>query len=114
MSNSLIRMDSWYGNGLRWTNEDVNMDDYLIPEDYDLQRVCHRVTYGPGWVLLKRMFSEEDIAMAKERILGDQEQKLKEFLEMDKDASHNSYGGLKWGLLARGKIFAKVTNERHS
>ena len=102
----LNKMDSWFGTGLRWSNADVNMEEYRIPEDYDLQKVCHAVTYGPGWVLLRNMFSEEDIAMAKERILVDEEVKIKEL--QDKDARHNNYDGLRWGLLARGKIFAKV------
>ena len=103
------RKGSWDGTGLRWSNADVDMEDYLVPEDYDLQRVCHRVTYGPGWVLLKRMFSEKDVAMAKERILVDEEDKVKAF--QHKDSSHNNYDGLRWGLLARGKIFAKVDSQ---
>ena len=95
------------GVGFRWKNEDVDMDDFLIPDDYDLQKVCHQVTYGPGWVLLKRMFNNKDVAMAKERILVSDEDVVDEF--QDKDACHNNYGGLRWGLLERGKIFAKVT-----
>ena len=97
------------GVGFRWKNEDVDMDDFLIP-DYDLQEVCHRVTYGPGWVLLKRMFNTKDVAMAKERILVSDEDAVDEF--QDRDACHNNYGGLRWGLLARGKIFAKVAKIR--
>ena len=108
-SNSVVRRGSSSSDkvdGLRWKNEDVEMDDYMIPTDYDLEEVCHRVTYGPGWVLLKKMFSEEDVAMARERILVEDKRSVSRF--QDKDSSHNNYNGLRWGLLSRGKIFAKV------
>ena len=91
---------------LKWTNDDVDMMDWIIPEDYDLNKVCHAVTYGPGWVLLKRMFSEKDIEMANERIMVSKLGEHKKF--SNKDDKHNNFNGLTWGLLSRGKIFAKL------
>jgi len=72
-------------------------------------QVCHRVTFGPGWVLLKGMFSTRDVEMARERLLLGSGAETKTF--SNKDDIHNNFGGLTWGLLSRGKIFAKATGE---
>ena len=94
---------------LRWRNEDVDMEDWSWPEDYDVNAVCQRITYGPGWVLLKKMFSDRDVEMARERILINKIQKTKGGRFSYTDDSHNNFNGLTWGLLSRGKIFAKVS-----
>ena len=94
---------------LQWRNEDVEIEDWLWPEDYDVNDVCERITTGPGWVLLKKMFSDKDVEMARERILINKIQKTKGGRFSYTDDSHNNFNGLTWGLLSRGKIFAKVS-----
>ena len=98
---------------LRWTNDDVDMMDWKMPEHFDANVICHDITYGPGWVLLKGMFSEKDIEMARERLLKNKTFEDKEFEEhvgdfLETDDRHNNFDGLTWGLLSRGKIFAKI------
>ena len=98
---------------LRWTNDDVDMMDWKMPEDFDANVICHDITYGPGWVLIKGMFSEKDIEMARERLLKNKTFEDKEFEEhvgdfLETDDRHNNFDGLTWGLLSRGKIFAKI------
>ena len=94
---------------LRWRNEDVDMEDWSWPEDYDVNAVCHRITFGPGWVLLKKMFSDKDVEMARERILISKIPKGRRF--SNTDDRHNNFNGLTWGLLSRGRIFAKVPSQ---
>ena len=87
----------------------MDIEDWRWPEDYDVTDVCERVTTGPGWVLLKKMFSDRDVEMARERILINKIQKTKGGRFSYTDDSHNNFSGLTWGLLSRGKIFAKVS-----
>ena len=91
---------------LKFSDEDVDLTDWQIPPDYDLLEVCHRVTYGPGWVLLKGMFSKRDVEMARERIVLSKLKEIQSFIQQD--AKHNNYNGLTWGLLHRGRIFTKL------
>ena len=51
---------------LQWRNEDVEIEDWRWPEEYDVNDVCDRITMGPGWVLLKKMFSDKDVEMARD------------------------------------------------
>ena len=69
--------------------------------------MCHKITFGDGWVVLKKMFSAKDVEMARERLFS---QKLINTIEtfVNQDDLHNNYGGLTWGLLSRGRIFTKM------
>ena len=49
---------------LQWSDEDVDMEDWRMPGDYDVEAVCYEITHGPGFVLLKRMFGDKDLEMA--------------------------------------------------
>ena len=91
---------------LKWTNDDVDMEAWQMPDNCDVTEICTRVTYGPGWVLLKKMFSDQDVEMARERILMSKIGEHQKF--SNTDDKHNNFNGLTWGLLSRGKIFAKV------
>ena len=91
---------------LRYSDDDVCMDDWQMPKDYNLEEVCHKITYGNGWVLLQKMFSDVDVEMAKERIFNHKFGRMIEFV--NPDDKHNNYSGLTWGLLSRGKVFAKM------
>ena len=53
------------------------------------------------------MFSARDVEMARERLLLGSGAETKTF--SNKDDIHNNFGGLTWGLLSRGKIFAKAS-----
>ena len=92
---------------LKYRDEDVCMEDWQVPNDYNLDDVCEKITSGPGWIQLQGMFSMKDVGMAKERIF---EHKFGEENNgfADKDAKHNNYAGLTWGLLSKGKVFAKM------
>ena len=40
-----------------------------VSECYQFQ-VCHKITFGDGWVVLKNMFSAKDVQMATERLFS--------------------------------------------
>lgn len=54
------------------------------------------------------MFSERDVEMAYERIVSHKITTDASSNFMKPDDKHNNYGGLTWGLLSRGRIFAKM------
>ena len=56
------------------------------------------------------MFSARDVEMARERLLLGSGAETKTF--SNKDDIHNNFGGLTWGLLSRGKIFAKASGAK--
>ena len=91
---------------LKYTDDDVVMGNWRYPRGYDLEEVCKKITHGDGWVVLKGMFSNSDIEMAKERIFKHKFGETNGFV--NRDDRHNNYTGLTWGLLSRGKIFAKI------
>ena len=37
---------------------------------YSQFQVCHKITFGDGWVVLKNMFSAKDVQMATERLFS--------------------------------------------
>ena len=94
------------GDLLHFNDGDVDLSDWQIPPDFDLQEVYHRLTLGPGWVLLKGMVSGKDVEMAKERIMRSKRNEIQIFDQ--KDVKQNNYNGLTWGLLHRGRIFTKL------
>ena len=57
--------------------------------------------------MVQGMFSARDVEMARERLLLGSGAETKTF--SNKDDIHNNFGGLTWGLLSRGKIFAKAS-----
>ena len=81
------------------------MNNWKTPRGYNLEEVCHKITYGDGWVVLKGMFSRTDIEMARELIFMITFGEVNGFV--NPDDKHNNFSGLTWGLLSRGKIFAK-------
>ena len=62
---------------------------------------------NPRLSLVQGMFSARDVEMARERLLLGSGAETKTF--SNKDDIHNNFGGLTWGLLSRGKIFAKAS-----
>ena len=92
---------------LQWSDEDVDMEDWCMPGDYDVDAVCQEITHGPGFVLLKRMFGDKDLEMARERVMPSATKPSVETFSA-KESSQNNFGGLSWGLLCRGRIFAKL------
>lgn len=55
------------------------------------------------------MFHDHDVEMARERLLNSDVDENQKF--SNTDDKHNNFTGLTWGLLSRGKIFAKVKSE---
>ena len=82
------------------------MNNWKTPRGYNLEEVCQKITYGDGWVVLKGMFSNTDVEMAKERIFIHKFGEANGFV--NPDDKHNNYSGLTWGLLPRRKIFVKL------
>ena len=76
------------------------------PSGYNLEDVFRKITSGDGWVVLKGMFSNTDVEMAKEWIFIHKFGESNGFV--NPDDKHNNYSRLTWGLLSRGKIFAKI------
>ena len=82
------------------------MDNWQTPRGYNLENMYHKITCGDGWVVLKGIFSDTDFEMAIERIFIHKFGEANGFV--NPDDKHNNYSGLTWGLLSRGKIFAKI------
>ena len=91
---------------LKYNDDNVCMDSWQIPKDYNVEEVCKKICYGQGWVLLQGMFGKKDVEMAKERIFNHKFGQVSGFTKPDD--KHNNYSGLTWGLLSRGKVFAKL------
>ena len=45
---------------LKYSDDDVSMDKWQVPKDYNLEDGCHKITHGQGWVLLSGMFCKKD------------------------------------------------------
>ena len=82
------------------------MDNFQMSKDYNLEDVCHKIIYGTGYVHLQEMFSNKDVEMAKERIFNHNCCEVN--MCINQDGKQNNYSGLTWGLLSRGKVFAKM------
>ena len=62
-------MNKSFSNGIsKYSDNDVSMTSWKFPSGYDVQDVCDKITHGDGWVILKGMFDEKGVEMAKERI----------------------------------------------
>ena len=83
---------------LSHSDSDVDIGNYSIPKNYDLDRVLEAVIRGPGYFKLKGMFSEADMAMARERVLyyTNPYTRLKDKDLNKKDEQHNHYEGMIW------------------
>jgi len=99
-------------SGLKYTDEDVNMNDYIIPEDLDVNDIVDRITNGEGYFIIRGLYSEMDTEMARERVFY--HTKAREFMRqvedhhVDFDERHNKFNGLVWALINKGKIFEKM------
>lgn len=93
---------------------------YQMPDNYDLDKIKQEIVNGTGFVLLKNMFSKEDVEEASE-IIRDHTNAITVDTNTDdsKSGRHNSYGkgdytyngersGIVWRLLGKGKIFEKI------
>lgn len=96
---------------LRFKDEDVEMGNYQIPDNWDIQRVLEAITTGPGYFHLKGVFSEKDVAMARERIHfhnhADKALKAQQKKHITQDEKHNNFNGMVWALFNKGKVFEK-------
>jgi len=94
-------------------SQSVKMHDYIIPKDLNIDEIVDKVTNGDGYYIIRGLFSEEDIAMAREKVFF--HTKAKEFVKhreesnhVDNDERHNKFNGLVWALLNKGEIFEKL------
>lgn len=53
---------------LDFTDEDVNMEDFQYPREYDLDEAVYAITEGSGYYLLKGMFNKRDVEIARDRV----------------------------------------------
>jgi len=92
----------------------IDMNNFQIPEDFDLDRVVEEVTKGSGWIVLKSMYSAEDVKLAKDIVY---QYNKADNITMDRnedarhksrDEAHNKYNGLVWALFNKGRIFEKM------
>lgn len=101
---------------LKYSDKDVDFDNFIIPSDYNLEKVLHAVTdiNAPGWIKLEGVFSKEDVEMARERVAHHTNANfyMRRFENQDEhevqDELHNNYKGLVWALISKGKIFEKM------
>jgi len=98
-------------NSMLYSDNDVDMANFQIPKDFDINKVVEAITTGDGWIKLEGMYSEKDILMARERIYH--HNKADKFLnnnkhENHKDELHNNFSGMVWALFNKGRIFEKM------
>ncbi len=48
--------------------DDIEMDDFLEPVDFSLDDAVKEITEGSGYYLMKGMFTQKDVDLAKERV----------------------------------------------
>merc|ERR1712172_175002 len=92
----------------------IDMNNFQIPEDFNLERVVEEVTKGSGWIVLKSMYSAKDVKLAKDIVY---QYNKADNITMDRnedarhksrDEQHNKYNGLVWALFNKGRIFEKM------
>lgn len=97
---------------LEFLDDDVDMGDYIIPKDINIDEIVDKVTNGEGYYIIRGLYSEKDAAMARERVFF--ETHAKEYIEhiedhhVDNDERHNKFNGLVWALFNKGRIFEKM------
>jgi len=99
---------------LRYSDDDVDMNDYIIPEDLDINTIIDQITNGEGYYIIRGLYSAKDAEMARERVFF--HTKAKDFMKqveehhLDFDERHNKFNGLVWALINKGKIFEKMAS----
>merc|ERR1719410_1291284 len=81
-------------------DDGIDMKNFQIPEDFDLEKVVEVVTKGSGWYVLKGMYSQEDVDNANNVTKASD--------HLTRDEAHNKYNGLVWALFNKGRIFEKM------
>merc|ERR1712156_436130 len=98
--------------------EPLDMNNFQIPEGFNLDAVVEAVTKGAGWIKLEQMYSAADVERAKEVVYHhNQADKRNVTLNKHKhetrDEAHNKYNGLVWALFNKGRIFEKMAQHSH-
>merc|ERR1719471_2467454 len=103
------------GCGLDNMDMNIDMKNFLIPENFDIDSVVKEVTEGSGWFVLKGMHSKEEVNLAKEIVYqhnkANKQVTDKETHEKNhktRDEAHNKYNGLVWALFNKGRVFEKM------
>lgn len=97
---------------IEFSDDDVDMGNYIIPKDLNMDEIIDKITNGEGYYIIRGLYSEEDVAMARERVFA--ETHAKEYIEhiedhhVDTDERHNKFNGLVWALFNKGRIFEKM------
>jgi len=91
---------------------DVDMDDYQMPLNYDLDKAVEAIKNGDGFFLLKKMFSKKDVQIARSAVDHfTKHERVDTNTDHSTSAKHNSYGdssgGIIWRLIGKDKIFDK-------
>jgi len=93
--------------------DDVDMHDYLRPVNFDLQEIVNEITNGKGFFVLKQVFSNKDVKIARSVVDHcTKNKRVDTNTDFSTSGRHNSYGGASggiiWGLLGKDKIFDKI------
>jgi len=96
--------------GLLYNDDDVDIRSFNIPANFDLGNVVDAITTGDGWFLLRNMYTERDITMAREKVYhhNKADKMIKHKKHTTTDDAHNNYSGMVWALFNKGKIFEKM------
>ncbi|XP_059078334.1 uncharacterized protein LOC131876844 [Tigriopus californicus] len=87
----------------------VNMNDYQVPVGFDLEEAVYNLTDGPGYYVIKQAFSEEDLQLARDRVLFNTNPYKNRTNSLEpNEERHNNYKGMSWNLLNKGRIFSKI------
>jgi len=94
---------------LKYTDQDVD-EEYIMPKDFDATQHIKELTEGKGFTLVRGMYTEKDIEMAKEIVYSRLNFDVETYTSGDKsrDFGHNNFSGLDYGIFGEGRIFAKM------
>ena len=53
---------------LEFSDDDVDLEDFTMPTDYNLEDAVHAITEGSGYYMLRGMFNERDVEIARDRV----------------------------------------------
>ena len=85
-------------NQVKFDERNIEMDKYNMPINFSLDEIVRDVTEGPGFFVIKNMFSEEDLKLAQDKVLSqlrvNQDINGKDFKHSLVD--QNNYSGLLW------------------
>lgn len=97
---------------LKYGDDDVDMNTYQTPDNYNIDEAVEAITTGDGYIILRNAVSKEDVEKLRERVMYYTNPNKKGTQQLIKnptqDEKHNNFKGMIWGLIKKGRIFEKL------